>query len=325
MRRREFISLLGGAATWPLAAHGQQTTALIGILGSGSPRTYADRLAAIRHGLKETGYVEGRNIAFEYRWADSRLDLLPALAAELVDRRVRIIIATGGSPAPLAAKAATTTIPIVFSTDGDPVKEGLVASLNRPGSNATGITVLTTALSAKRLEIFRELVPKAEVVGVFVNPTSAYGREQARDAEEAGHALGQRIHVVNVSSESEIEPAFTTLANLRIAALMVTASPLFVARREQIVRRAQHHAIAAIYGRREFAAVGGLISYGAHLAELYRQLGIYSGRILNGEKPAELPVVQPTKFELVINLKTAKALGLETPPRLLALTDEVIE
>jgi putative ABC transport system substrate-binding protein len=326
VRRREFITLLGGAAIWPLAARAQPlATTLIGFLGSGSPQTYVDRLVAIRQGLKETGFVEGQNLAIEYRWADGRLDQLPALAADLAGRQVRIIVASGGSPAPLAAKAATSTIPIVFSTDGDPVKEGLVASLNRPGGNATGVTVLTTSLAAKRLEIFDEVVPKANAIAVLINPTNAEGIEQARDAEAAARALAQRIHVLNVSSQGDIEPAFAAMVEMRIAALMVTASPLFVAQREQIVRLAQRNAIAAMYGRRDFVAIGGLMSYGANLTELYRQLGLYTGRILKGEKPAELPVMQPTKFELAINLKTAKALGLTVPPALLARADEVIE
>jgi len=310
----------------PLAAEAQQAaTPLIGFLGTASPEAYADRLAAIREGLKEAGYVEGQNVTIEYRWAHGRYDRLPTMAAELVHRRVAVIMTSGGSPAALAAKAATTTIPIVFGTGGDPVKEGLVASLNRPGGNATGISVLTETLAAKRLEIFREVVPRADVIALLVNPTSAPSLEQLRDTEEAARSLGQRIHVFNVSSEADFEPAFAALVGMRIRALLVVAEPMFNARREQIVALSQRHAVPAIYPRREFVAIGGLMSYGTRLTEAYRQQGIYAGRILKGAKPADLPVLQPTRFELVINLKTAKVLGLTIPQSLLLRADEVIQ
>ena len=326
MRRRQFITLLGGAAAWPLVARAQQpATPVIGVLGSGSAAAYSERLVLIRQGLAETGFTEGRNVVIEYRWAAGQLDRLPALAVDLVGRNVNVIIATGGLPAPRAAKSATATIPIVFSTDGDPVKDGLVASLNRPGGNATGVTVISASLTAKRLDIFRDLVPKATVIAVLVNPTSAQAPDQTRDAEETVRAMGLQIRVLNASSEGDFEQAFAALAGVLNAALLVSADPLFVARRERLVELVHHHAIPAIYGRREFAAAGGLVSYGANLAEPYRLLGTYAGRILKSEKPSDLPVAQPTKFELIINLKAAKALGLTVPDKLLAIADEVIE
>jgi putative tryptophan/tyrosine transport system substrate-binding protein len=327
MRRREFITLLAGwAAAWPLAARAQQPSMpVIGVLGSGSASAYGERLTLIRQALAETGFTEGRTVAMEYRWAGGQLDRLPELAVDLVSRKVNVIIATGGLQAPRAAMAATSTIPIVFSTDGDPVKQGLVASLNRPGGNATGVTVFSASLTAKRLEIFRELVPKAKVFGVLVNPTAAQAPEQIQDAEEGARLLGCEIWVLNARSEAEFEPALTALAGMREAALLVSADPLFIARRETLVAGANRHAIPAIYGRRDFAVAGGLVCYGANVAEPYRLMGTYVGRILKGEKPADLPVAQPSKFELVINLKTAKTLGLHVPAKLLALADEVIE
>jgi putative tryptophan/tyrosine transport system substrate-binding protein len=325
MRRREFIALLGSAAAWPLAARAQQQPMpVIGVL-SASATAYSERLTLIRQALAEAGFTEGRTIAVEYRWAEGQLDRLPLLANDLVGRKVNVIIATGGLKAPRAAMSATNTIPIVFSTDGDPVKQGLVASLNRPGSNVTGITVFSASLTAKRLDIFRELVPKAKVLGVLVNPTATQAREQIQDAEEPARALGFEIRVLNARSDAEFEPALSALGGVRDAALLVSADPLFIARRETLIAAANRHAIPAIYGRRDFAAAGGLASYGANLAEPYRLMGTYVGRILKGEKPSDLPVVQPAKFELVINLKTAKALGLTIPDKLLALADEVIE
>jgi putative ABC transport system substrate-binding protein len=325
MRRREFIALLGSAAAWPLAARAQQQPMpVIGVL-SASATAYSERLTLIRQALAEAGFTEGRTIAVEYRWAEGQLDRLPLLANDLVGRKVNVIIATGGLQAPRAAMSATNTIPIVFSTDGDPVKQGLVASLNRPGSNVTGITVFSASLTAKRLDIFRELVPKAKVLGVLVNPTATQAREQIQDAEEPARALGFEIRVLNARSDAEFEPALSALGGVRDAALLVSADPLFIARRETLIAAANRHAIPAIYGRRDFAAAGGLASYGANLAEPYRLMGTYVGRILKGEKPSDLPVVQPAKFELVINLKTAKALGLTIPDKLLALADEVIE
>jgi len=327
MRRREFITSLGGAAVlWPLSTGAQQlVTPVVGVLGSGSAAAYGERLALIRRALAEAGFTEGMTVAMEYRWAESQLDRLPDLAIDLVGRNVNVIIATGGLQAPRAALSATKTIPIVFSTDGDPVKQGLVASLNRPGGNATGITVFSGSLNAKRLDIFHELVPRTKVFGVLINAAAPQAPEQIRDAEESARALGLAVRVVNVRSDAEFEPAFAALAEVRDAALLVSADPLFVARRETLVATANRHAIPAIYGRRDFTAAGGLISYGANVADLYRLMGSYAARILKGEKPASLPVAQPAKFELTINLKTAKALGLDVPPKLLALADEVIE
>jgi putative ABC transport system substrate-binding protein len=326
MRRRQFITLLGGAAAWPVAAHAQQQAMpVIGFLGSGSADIYAERLIEIRRGLSETGFVEGRNVVVEYRWAEGRLDQLPALAADLVSRNVSLMVASGGSPAPAAAKDATTTIPIVFTTDGDPVKDGVVASLNRPGGNATGMTTLTASLIAKRLEIFRDVMPSADTIGMFVNPTSIQMPKQVREAEEAGRALGQNIRVANVSKEGDLELALAALAHMGVAALVVAADPQFNAWRQQIVMLAHRHGIPAMYGRREFVAEGGLMSYGANLNEQYRQVGVYVGRILNGAQPADLPVLQPTRFELVVNLKTAKALGLTISESFLLRADEVIE
>jgi ABC-type uncharacterized transport system substrate-binding protein len=326
MRRREFIALFGGAAAaWPLAARAQQATPVIGVLGSGSTAAYTERLTLIRQALAEAGFIEGSTVVMEYRWAGGQLDRLPALAADLVRNRVDVIVATGGLQAPRAAMSATSTIPIVFSTDGDPVKQGLVSSLNRPGGNATGITVFSASLTAKRLDTFRQLVPKAKVLGVLVNSAAAQAHEQIRDAEESGRSLGFETRVLNARTDAEFEPALTALAESRDAALLVSADPLFIARRETLIAVVNRHAIPAIYGRRDFVADGGLVSYGANLAEPYRLMGTYVGRILKGEKPADLPVIQPTKFELVINLRTAKAFGLNIPDKLLALADEVIE
>jgi putative ABC transport system substrate-binding protein len=298
---------------------------VIGVLGSGDAETYADRLALIRQGLSDTGFTEGRNVALEYRWAEGQLNRLPALAADLVGRRVSVIIATGGVQPSLAAKAATGAIPLVFSTDGDPVRDGLVASLNRPGGNATGVTVISALLTTKRLDILRELVPKTNIFAVLVDPTGVQASEQINDAEEAARVSGHHIRVLHASSESEFEPAIATLVGVANAAFVVAAHPLFNARRETLVAAANRHAIPAIYGRGDFVVAGGLVSYGADLSQVYRQVGAYAGRILKGEKPADLPVAQPTKFELIINLKTAKAQGLEIPAKLLALADQVIE
>jgi putative tryptophan/tyrosine transport system substrate-binding protein len=323
--RRQFISALGSAAaTWPLSARAQ-TLPVIGVLGSASAAAYSERLSLIWQALAEAGFTEGHTVATEYRWAESQLDRLPALAADLVGRRVKVIIATGGLQAVRAAMSATSTTPIVFSTDGDPVKQGLVSSLNRPGGNATGITVFSASLMAKRLDVFRELVPQTKVFGVLVNPAAAQAQEQIQDAEEAGGSLGFEIRVLNARSDAEFEPALTAFDGMRDAALLVSADPIFIARRETLVAVVNRHAIPAIYGRRDFAAAGGLVSYGARLDESYRLMGTYVGRILKGEKPADLPVQQPTKFEFVINMKTAKALGLTFPAGLLAIADEVIE
>jgi len=261
----------------------------------------------------------------EYRWAEGHLDRLPALASDLVGHGVNVIIATGGLQAPRAAMSATSTIPIVFSTDGDPVKQGLVSALSRPSGNATGITVFSASLTAKRLGIFRELVPKTKVFGLLVNPAADQAQEQIQEAEETGRSLGLEIRVLNAQSGAEFEPALTTLRAVGDAALLVSSDPLFVARREMLTAVVNQHGIPALYGRRDFAAVGGLVSYGANLAESYRSMGAYVGRILKGEKPADLPVLQPTKFELVINLTTAKALGLTIPAGVISIADEVIE
>ena len=327
MRRREFIALFGGAAVaWPLAARTQQPPMpVIGYLGLGSPEPDDIRLPAVRQGLNDTGYAEGRNLVIEYRWAQGHHDRLPALAADLVSRHVAVIV-TQGTPATHAAKAATSTIPIVFSLGIDPVAAGLVSSPSRPGGNATGVALLSIDLIAKRLELVRELTPGAATIALLANPaTPSLSEAEARGTQDAARSLGLQVHVLRASTAREIETAFGSLAELRVGAFVVSIDPLLVNQRAQIIALAAHYAVPGIYAWREYAAAGGLMSYGSDLAASYRETGIYVGRILKGEKPAELPVQQPTKFELVINLKTAKALRLTLPPSLLARADEVIE
>jgi putative tryptophan/tyrosine transport system substrate-binding protein len=327
MRRREFITLLGGAAAaWPLAARAQQSAMpVIGFLHSASPRPFASALAAFRQGLSETGYIEGQNVAVEYRWAEGQYDRLPALAADLVGHRVKVIVAIAGNAPAQAAKAATTSIPIVFVSGGDPVSGGLVASLNRPGGNVTGVSWVATALVPKQLDLLRRLARNHAVIGALVNPSYLDHDVQMRELQEAGATIGQKINVVQAATAHDIDTAFASFVQQGTGALIVANDPFFVNRRDQIVALAARHTIPTMYFSREFTAAGGLLSYGASLIDAARQGGIYTGKILKGAKPADLPVWQPTKFELVINLKTAKALSLEIPPTLLALADEVIE
>jgi putative ABC transport system substrate-binding protein len=325
MKRREFITLLGGAAAWPLAARAQQTAMpVIGFLSPTSPEAMALLVVALRHGLSETGYVEGRNLAIQYRWARSQNDRLPELAADLVRHQVAVIVASFVR-ASLAAKAATSTIPIVFTTANDPVQFGLVASLNRPGGNATGISFLTAALGEKRLGLVHELVPAATAVAVLVNPNNANAEINVNNIKAAARTVGWRIELVNVASERDLERASAILAQRPAGALVVLNDPLFTDLRAEIVALAARHALPAIYGSRESVEAGGLMSYGANNTDVFRQAGVYAGKILYGAKPADLPVLLPTRFELVINLKTAKALGLTVPPGLLVAADEVIE
>jgi len=325
MRRREFISLLGGAAAaWPLVVRAQQPAIpVIGYLDLQPPAHVG--IDPFRRGLSESGYVEGRNVAIEYRWADGKYDRLPALATDLVRSQVAVIAACATSAPGLAAKAATSTIPIVFQTGGDPVQDGLVASMNRPGGNVTGVSRLAVTIAPKRLELMRELSPKATVIGLLVNPTNPRSELVVQQIEEAARALGLRLHVLKVSTEGELDSVFASLVQLGVGALLVAQEPSYFRWREQIIALAARHAIPATYGQREYPTAGGLMSYDASVADSFRQVGLYVGRILNGEKPADMPVQQPTKFELVINLKTAKALGLDVPPTLLARADEVIE
>jgi putative ABC transport system substrate-binding protein len=303
----------------------QKAMPVIGYLGAGSPGPWAPLVAAVQQGLSDTGYIAGQNLAIEYRWAEDRYDRLPALAADLVGRKVDLIVAIGGPASARAAKGATATIPIVFSSVGDPVAEGLVASLARPGGNVTGFSNLATELAPKRLELLSELVPQARVIALLVNPNNTAHDGVARDVQEAARTKGVQLPILNAATEREIDAAFASLVQLHAGALLIGSDPFFFARREQLLALESRHAVPAIYWRREFAASGGLISYGPSFPAMYRQAGIYAGRILKGAKPADLPVQQPATFELVINLKTAQALGLTLPQSLLARADEVIE
>jgi putative ABC transport system substrate-binding protein len=315
----------GTAIAWSLAARAQQTAVpVVGFLNSASPGPFAHLLAEFHQGLQETGYVEGRNVAIEYRWAEGQYDRLPALASGLVGRQVAVIVATGGDPLGLAAKAATATIPIVMIAN-DAVRAGLVASLSRPGGNLTGVSLFAAVLMAKQLGLLHELAPRANTVAGLVNPNSAAPVAHLRELEEAARSIGLQLHILRASTERDFNAVSVALGQQRAGALLVAADPFFLSRRDQIVALAARHAVPAIYSLREFAAAGGLMSYGTSISAAYRQVGIYTGRILKGAKPADLPVVQPTAFDLVINLKTAKALGLEIPPMLLARADEVIE
>jgi putative tryptophan/tyrosine transport system substrate-binding protein len=325
VRRRDFVALLGGAAAWPLAAGAQQAAMpVIGYLNNGSPESDAPRLTGLRRGLNETGYVEGRNFLTEYRWAGNQPDRLPALAADLVQLRVAVIVAVGLLPA-LAAKAATTSIPIVFSVGADPVQLGLVASLNRPGGNLTGVNSFAGELGAKGLALLHELVPRTETIGFLENPNNPIFDLTTRDVLAAAPVVGLKVQILKASTDREIDTAFVSLIQVRNGTLLVGNDPFFNSRIEQIVALAASHAIPAMYPIREFAAAGGLMSYGTSNKDIYQQVGIHTGRILKGAKPADLPVMQTTKLDLVINLKTAKALGLDIPPTLLARADEVIE
>jgi ABC-type uncharacterized transport system substrate-binding protein len=327
LKRREFITLLGGAAAaWPLAARAQQAMPVIGFLSPTSPDGYAARLRGFRQGLKDTGYVEGENVAIEYRWAEGQFDRLPALAAELARRQVAVIALAAGAAAPFAAKAATATIPVVFAVAEDPVRLGLVASLARPGGNLTGINFFNAELTAKRLEILRELMPGATRVAVLVNPAEVATTESiVRDAEAAARGMGLQIQVLNASTSREINAAFATFVRERPDAIFVSGDGFFNSRRVQLVHLASYHRLPATYGGRDFPDIGGLMSYGSYIADAFRQVGVYTGRILKGAKPADLPVVQSTKFELVINAETARMLGLTVPDKLLVAADEVIE
>ena len=326
MKRRQFITLLGGAMAWPIAARAQQPAMpVIGFLSGASPGPYAPFLAAFHKGLKETGYIDGHNVSIEYRWAEGQNNRLPALAAELVDRQVAVIAATGGTPSALAAKAAAVTIPIVFLVAVDPVGIGLVASLSRPDGNATGMNFFLAELESKQLGLLHELIPAAARVGLLVNPTTPLTESVTKNVTAAASAIGVQIDVVHARDSREIEATFGTLVRNRADALLVGPDAFFLSRRLQLATLAARHALPAVYNVREYPEAGGLMSYGTSQTEAYRQVGIYTGKILKGAKPADLPVIQSTKFELVINLPTARALGVDIPPMLLARADEVIE
>ena len=327
MKRRKFMALMGGAAVlWPLGTRAQQPAMpVIGWLSARSPAEAASVLQAFRQGLGQVGYFEGKNVTIEYRWAEGRYERLPALAAELVSRQVAVIAATGGEPSPLAAKAATTTIPIVCTLGGDPVETGLVASLNRPGGNLTGTTVMTLEMASKRVDLLHQVAPTATAVAMLINPKFTPASAEAREVQNAARSLGIDINLLNASTESEIDAAFTTIVEQRNGALIIGTDPFLLGQRDQVVRLAARHMIPTMYFLREFVEAGGLMSYGPNIANGYRQAGVYTGLILNGANPAVLPIVRPTQFQLYLNLKTAKAQGLQIPPLLLALADEVIE
>jgi putative ABC transport system substrate-binding protein len=324
IRRREFITLLGGAAAWPLAARAQQALPVVGFLSSQSPEAFAPYVSGFRDGLKEAGFIEGKNVAIEYRWSRGRNDALPSLAVELAALRPAVIVTSGGQPVALAAKAASST-PIVFLTGGDPVRQGLADSFNRPGGNATGVTQLTLTLDPKRLGLLRELVPQSNSVAFLSNPNFPGAEERQQRLHDSARAIGLELVVLHAGNEAAIDEALSNIDRERISALLVGGDPFFNSRRDKIVTLVARKGIPAIYEWREFASAGGLMSYGTSLADAYRQTGLYAGRILKGEKPAEMPILQPTKFELVINLKTVRMLGLTIPPGLLAIADEVIE
>jgi putative ABC transport system substrate-binding protein len=327
MRRRDFIALAGGSAiAWPLTARAQQRTMpVIGFLSGRSPSDATSAVAAFRRGLGEIGYIEGKNVTIEYRWAEGRYDRLPALAADLVGRQVAVIAATGGDPTPLAAKAATAAIPIVFTIGGDPVQLGLVASFNKPGGNVTGVTFMFLEFGAKRLELLHGLVPNAAAIAMLIDPNYPLPSAEMRDVQTAARSLGLKINVLNASTESQMDAAFANMVEQRAGALLVGANIFVLVQRDRLVRLAARHSIPTIHWSREFVDSGGLMSYGANIISGYQHAGIFTGRILKGEKPVDLPVMRPTKFDLIINLKTAKALGLTVPDKLLALADEVIE
>jgi putative ABC transport system substrate-binding protein len=326
MRRRDFIAALGGAAVMPFAARAQQSPIpVIGFLNGGTPGAWAAFVAAFRRGLSETGYVEGQNVAIEFRWAEHQIDRVPGLVADLARRQVAVIFAGGNDAAVLAVKAAISAIPIVFAIGGDPVEYGLVSSLNQPGGNVTGVMIVSSELWPKRLDLLRELVPSASVIGVLVNPNHPSAAASTNGARTAARTIGRRVVVVNASSEHDFDTAFATLSQQGVGALLVANDTLFLGWRERLAALAALHAVPAIYDRRDYAEAGGLISYGATAVDQYRHCGLYVGRILKGAKPADLPVWQPTKFELVINLKTARALGIAVPNSMQLLADEVIE
>ena len=325
MRRREVIALLGGAAAWPLAAHSQQDKPVIGWMSGRAPEDSTHLLAAFHQGLREAGFVDGQNVSIEYRWARGQYEKLPALASDLVSRGVAVLVGVGGDVSAIAAKQATATIPIVFGMGGDPIRAGLVDSFNRPGGNATGYTLLTNEMESKRVGLLHQLLPGIPLIGALLNPNFPPAVRQLRDIEDATRSTGQSLFVAKASNDAELSAAFLSLVQQQVGAVLVAADPYFDTRRDRIVAFAAENRLPAIYQFREFAVAGGLVSYGPSITDLYRQGGIYAGRILNGTKPADLPVVQPTKFELVINLKTANALGLMVPDAMQLLADEVIE